>query len=87
MNRPLAHLSAVVVLASVVLMWGLTWTVTKAIVGHVAPFWVTSFRCAIASMVLLVLLVASKQFVIPRRGDVSVILSIALLHIVGFRRS
>lgn len=37
MNRPLAHLSAVVVLASVVLMWGLTWTVTKAIVGHVAP--------------------------------------------------
>jgi drug/metabolite transporter (DMT)-like permease len=84
MNRPLAHLSAVLVLASVVLMWGLTWTVTKAIVVHVTPFWVTSFRCAIASLVLLVLLIASKQFIIPRRGDVSVTLSIALLHIVGF---
>ena len=84
MSRPLAHRSAVLVLASVVLMWGLTWVATKIIVQHVAPFWVTGIRCAIASLVLLGMLVYSRQFVLPRRGDVPVILSIALLHLVAF---
>lgn len=71
-------------LASVVLMWGLTWVATKVIVQHVTPFWVTGIRCAIASVVLLGLLVFSRQFVLPKRGDVPVILSIALLHMVAF---
>jgi len=84
MSRPLKHRSAVLVLASVVLMWGLTWVATKIIVQHVAPFWVTGIRCAIASVVLLGMLVFSRQFVLPRRGDVPVILSIALLHLVAF---
>jgi drug/metabolite transporter (DMT)-like permease len=84
MSRPLAHRSAVLVLASVVLMWGLTWVATKIIVQHVAPFWVTGIRCALASVVLLGLLLFSRQLVLPRRGDVPVILSITLLHLVGF---
>jgi drug/metabolite transporter (DMT)-like permease len=84
MNRPVAHLNAIAVLASVVLIWGLTWTVTKAIVHHITPFWVTSFRCLIASVVLFILLTARGQFVVPKRGDVPVILSITLLHIVAF---
>jgi drug/metabolite transporter (DMT)-like permease len=84
MSRPLAHRGAVLALASVVLMWGLTWVATKVIVQHVAPFWVTGIRCAIASLVLLGMLVFSRQFVLPRRGDVPVILSITLLHLVAF---
>jgi drug/metabolite transporter (DMT)-like permease len=84
MNRPVSHRAAVMVLASVVLMWGLTWVATKIIVQHVAPFWVTGIRCALASVVLLALLVFSRQFVLPRRGDIPVILSITLLHLVGF---
>jgi drug/metabolite transporter (DMT)-like permease len=84
MSRPLAHRGAVLALASVVLMWGLTWVATKVIVQHVAPFWVTGIRCAIGSLVLLGMLVFSRQFVLPRRGDVPVILSITLLHLVAF---
>ena len=84
MNRPLAHRAAVLALASVVLMWGLTWVATKVVVQHVAPFWVTGIRCGIASVVLLGMLVVSRQFVLPRRGDVPVILSITLLHMVAF---
>jgi drug/metabolite transporter (DMT)-like permease len=84
MNRPLEYRGAVLVLASVVLMWGLTWVATKIIVQHVSPFWVTGIRCALASIVLLGLLVYSRQFVLPRRGDVPVILSITILHLVGF---
>jgi drug/metabolite transporter (DMT)-like permease len=84
MSRPLAHRGAVLALASVVLMWGLTWVATKVIVQHVAPFWVTGIRCAIGSLVLLGMLVVSRQFVLPRRNDVPVILSITLLHLVAF---
>jgi drug/metabolite transporter (DMT)-like permease len=84
MNRPVSDRAAVMVLASVVLMWGLTWVATKIIVQHVTPFWVTGIRCALASVVLLGLLVFSRQFVLPRRGDIPVILSITLLHLVGF---
>lgn len=84
MNRPLSYRPAIAVLASVVVMWALTWTFTKTIVHHVPPVWLTSIRCAIASVALLALLVARGQFVIPRRGDIPVILSIALLHIFGF---
>jgi drug/metabolite transporter (DMT)-like permease len=84
MSRTLTHRSAVLVLASVVLMWGLTWVATKVIVQHVAPFWVTGIRCAIGSVVLLGMLLFSGQFVLPRRGDVPVILSITLLHLVAF---
>jgi drug/metabolite transporter (DMT)-like permease len=84
MNRPVSHRAAVLVLVSVVLMWGLTWVAIKVIVQHVPPFWVTGIRCALASVVLLGLLLSSRQFVLPRRGDISVILSITLLHLVGF---
>jgi drug/metabolite transporter (DMT)-like permease len=84
MNRPLAHRGAILALASVVLMWGLTWAATKIIVQHVSPFWVTAIRCALASVVLFLLLIFSRQFVLPRRGDTPVILSITLLHLVGF---
>jgi drug/metabolite transporter (DMT)-like permease len=83
-NRPVSHHVAVLVLASVVIMWGLTWVATKIIVQHVAPFWVTAIRCALASVVLLGLLVFSRQLVLPKRGDIPVILSITLLHLVGF---
>ena len=84
MSRPLAHRSAILVLASVVLMWGLTWVVTKIIVQHVPPFWITGIRCTLASVVLLALLAFSRQFVLPRQGDVPIILSITLLHLVAF---
>jgi len=84
MNAPLAHRGAVLVLASVVFMWGLTWVATKIIVQHVPPFWVTGIRCALASVVLLGMLLFSRQLVLPKRGDIPIILSITLLHLVGF---
>src|SRR4051812_46932833 len=84
MSRPLSHGNALLVLASVVLMWGLTWVATKFIVQHVPPFWVTAIRCALASIVLLALLTLSGQFAVPQRGDVPVVLSITLLHLVAF---
>jgi drug/metabolite transporter (DMT)-like permease len=58
--------------------------VTKTIVQSVVPLWATAIRSAIATAALLVLQLARGQFVVPRRGDVPVIIAIALLHMVAF---
>ncbi len=84
MDHPLARRTALLLFAAVVLSWGLNWTVTKVIVQSVFPLWATAIRSAIGAAVLLVLLVARGQFILPRRGDVPVICSIALLHMVAF---
>src|SRR5882724_1949490 len=84
MDQTLSRRTALLLFAAVVLSWGVNWAVTKVIVHSVFPFWATAIRSAIGAAVLLALLVASRQFVFPRRGDVPVICSIALLHMVAF---
>jgi drug/metabolite transporter (DMT)-like permease len=84
MDHPLARRTALLLFAAVVLSWGMNWAVTKVIVHSVFPLWATAIRSAIGAVVLLVLLVARGQFVFPRRGDLPVICSIALLHMVAF---
>jgi drug/metabolite transporter (DMT)-like permease len=84
---PEARLSAATALllfATVVLAWGLNWTVTKMIVTHVAPLWTASIRTWVAVVGLLVLLAARRQLILPRRGDIPVILAIGLFHMVAF---
>jgi len=71
-------------LAVVVLAWGLNWTVTKILVASIPPLWTIALRNAVASIVLLVLLNATRQFVVPNRGDLPVVLVVAMLHMVGF---
>ncbi|MBV8924244.1 MAG: DMT family transporter [Bradyrhizobium sp.] len=84
MNHPLSRLTAMMLFAVVVVCWGLNWAVTKTIVQSVSPLWATAIRTAVASAALLVLLLARRQFIIPRRGDVPVVCAIALLHMVAF---
>jgi drug/metabolite transporter (DMT)-like permease len=84
MNQILGQRQAVALLFMVVLVWGLTWACNRFMVNSITPFWITSIRCAIATVVLYVFLKASRQFVLPRREDFPVILSVALLHIVAF---
>jgi drug/metabolite transporter (DMT)-like permease len=68
----------------VVVSWGLNWLVTKTLVHSIPPLWTTSIRSATATVALLLLLLARGQFIIPRRGDVPVIVAIAVLHMVAF---
>ena len=84
MDPSLSRRTALLLFAVVVFSWGLNWAVTKTIVHSVFPFWATAIRSAIGAVVLLLLLLASRQFVFPRRGDIPVICSIALLHMVAF---
>ncbi len=75
---------AFLLLAVVVLGWGCTWVVIKLIVVQVPPIWATAIRTMIGSAALLVLLLARRQFIVPRKGDLPVIAVSGLLHSVAF---
>ncbi len=83
-TAPPSRLAAIALFASIVLAWGITWTVAKLIVMEVPPFWMSAIRSAVATIGLGVLLVARGQMIIPRRGDIMVIVMIAVPHMIVF---
>jgi drug/metabolite transporter (DMT)-like permease len=48
------------------------------------PLWAAAIRTGIATVTLLPVLALTGQFVIPKRGDVPVVLAISLFHMVAF---
>lgn len=64
--------------------WGLTWPINKVILESMSPFWMATFRSAIATLVLLAIALPRGRLVVPTRADMPVLLSITLLHMVGF---
>lgn len=71
-------------LAIVVLAWGLTWPVNKVILASLSPIWTVAIRSAIGAAALFVLALALGRLRLPPRADLPVVLSLALLHMVGF---
>jgi drug/metabolite transporter (DMT)-like permease len=80
----LSYRDALVLLGIVVLAWGMNWPVTKLIVREMSPLWSTALRCAIASTVLALLLWLCGEFIVPKRGDLPVVLSTSLLHMTAY---
>jgi len=84
MSGGLSTRGAAGLLALVVFVWGTNWPVTKLIVHDVAPLWSTAIRCMIAAAALAPLLWAQGDFIIPKRGDMPVVLCTSILHMVAF---
>jgi drug/metabolite transporter (DMT)-like permease len=84
MSDTLSRPMALLLFAVVVFSWGLTWPAIKAIVAEVPPLWASTIRSGIAAVALLGLLLARGNLIVPQRGDIAVILNIALLHMVAF---
>jgi drug/metabolite transporter (DMT)-like permease len=84
MNQILSRQAALLLLATVVVMWGSNWAVTKILVLSVSPLWATAIRSAIATVTLFVFLLARRQLILPRRGDIPVVLTVAVLHMGAF---
>lgn len=81
------HLSthhAIVLLAIVVFAWGINWPITKATLHYLSPLWITALRSGLGMLALLAICLTSQRLVLPRRGDVPVVLSVGLLHMVAF---
>jgi drug/metabolite transporter (DMT)-like permease len=71
-------------LITVVLAWGLTWPVNKLLLESLPPLWLLALRSAIATAALFAIALARGRLAVPPRADLPVLLSITLLHIVGF---
>lgn len=84
MDHALSRRAALMLFAVVVFAWGLNWSVTKVIVQSVTPLWTTTIRSAVATVALAVLLAARRQLILPPRGDMPVVVAIAMLHMVAF---
>jgi drug/metabolite transporter (DMT)-like permease len=74
----------IALLITVVLAWGLTWPVNKVILASLSPLWAVVLRSAIATIALLALSMLRRRLTLPPRADLPVLLSITLLHMVGF---
>ena len=75
---------AIILLVAVVLTWGLTWPVNKVILQSLSPLWSVALRSGIAAVVLFGITAWWGKVTRPRRGDLPIVLSITLLHMVGF---
>jgi len=84
MSDTLSRRAAILLFALVVFSWGITWPVTKAIVAQVPPLWASTIRSGIAGVALLALLLARGNLIVPKRGDIAVVVNITLLHMVAF---
>jgi drug/metabolite transporter (DMT)-like permease len=83
-SHGLSARGAAALLAIVVVAWGTNWPVTKVIVHDMSPLWSTAMRCGVAAATVVPLLWATGNFIIPRRGDMPVVLSTGLLHMAAF---
>ena len=67
-------------LALVALCWGLNWPVGKLLLRDLPPLWLVCLRSATGTLALLVLCLARRRLVIPKRADLPVLLSVGVLH-------
>ncbi len=74
----------VLALVTVVLAWGFTWPVNKVVLATLSPLWAVTLRSAIATVALFALQAMSGRVTRPPRGDLPVLVSITLLHMIGF---
>ena len=84
MPRDDARRLGAILLVTVVLAWGLTWPVNKVILASVPPLWAVAIRTGIGGVALFVMATLQRRLSLPPRQDLPVLVSIALLHMVGF---
>jgi drug/metabolite transporter (DMT)-like permease len=74
----------ILALIIVILAWGLTWPVNKVVLATLSPLWAVTLRSLIATVALFALTAWRGRIAWPPREDWPVLLSITLLHMVGF---
>ena len=77
--------AALALFAAVIFAWGFNWPIAKLTLQEgVTPLWMATIRSALAAVVLLFLLIPSRNLRLPRPGDWSIVFGIALLHMVAY---
>jgi drug/metabolite transporter (DMT)-like permease len=81
---PSARRQGFLALTIVIVAWGLTWPVNKVVLATLSPLWAVTLRSAIATAALFALTAWRGRISLPPRQDLPVLLSITLLHMLGF---
>ena len=81
---PKRNTRGLVLLAVVVLAWGTMWPVNKALLEYMTPIWSIALRTCISAVALFAISLGATGLVAPKRGDAPVLISMVLLHMVGF---
>lgn len=74
----------ILLLAVVVLAWGTMWPVNKALLAYITPVWSIALRTYISALSLFAISIFATGLRAPKRGDAPVLVSMVLLHMVGF---
>ena len=83
--KPLSTRAALALFAAVIFAWGFNWPIAKLTLQEgVTPLWMAAVRSALAALVLLLLMLASRNLRLPRKGDWPIVLGITLLHMVAY---
>ena len=75
---------AILLLALLVVIWGVNWVAAKKSLEFVSPVWVTAFRLVPMCIIFFLVCFATKKLRMPVRADLPIIFSIGWLHMVGF---
>ncbi len=79
-SQPLSRRAAYLVMALLVLFWGVNWPVMKVAVQLMPPLWFAFMRLSLAALLLFPILMASGRFAIPNRRDLAVIVSVGVFQ-------
>ena len=75
---------AYLLLAAVILLWGTNWPVMKIGLQSITPFWFAVARMSMGAVTLFAVLAATGRFRPPRRADLPIVLTVALLQMASF---
>lgn len=73
-----------ILLLLVALCWGINYPVGKLLLDYMPPLWVVCLRSIVATAALFVLCLGSGRLVLPKRADMPVVLSTAILQMMVF---
>ena len=72
---------AVVLLAAVILLWGVNWPVMKVGLDYIPSLWFAAARVLLGAACLVAILTASGRLRLPGWSDLPLVLSVGLLQI------
>lgn len=76
--------TALMLLAAVVVLWGVNWPIMKVGVAVIPPLWFAVLRTMIGAGTLFAVLIATGRFAWPNRHDLPVLASVGLLQVAAF---
>jgi len=81
MQTPISQLRLYILFAAIIIIWGLSWPVSKLGVQYMPPVWFAAARLIIGTVCMFVILAFCKKLKLPSRQDLPLIFWIGLLQI------